>query len=215
MSEITGKKTYTLAEAAGLSGASVEELLQAVKDGLLVARFAPETGLPLIDAPELTYFMRKTRRKPATGPGLRRRVFVLDDDTQFSETLRLELGLDRRLEARAATWSNDGMRLLDAFGPNLCLVRFRPMDATVEQIAKRLNKPAFRARCVVAAYTTGALAPDRMDEVGAFLSLLGLQTILSGTAGTKAIIVRCCELLGLESRTQVRRPQKGAGEEPD
>jgi hypothetical protein len=215
MSEVSGKRIYTLAEAASLAQVSEEELLGAIKDGGLVARFAPDTGQPIIEANELTYFMRRTRRGPAPAEASRRRIAIIDDDTQFSETLKLELGLDKRLEARAATWSNDGARLLEAYAPHLCLLKYRPMDPVVEPIAKLMARPAFRAKCLVSAYTAGTLVPDRMVEVGVFLSAFGLQTVLSSATGTKAIIVKCCELLGLENRTQIRRFERDEAGEPD
>lgn len=202
-----------LAEASEAAGIPVEELLKAIKDGLLQARFFQNTGLYHVDAEELRRFMRRTRRGDPLAALARRKVLIIDDNVSFSESLRWELARDKRIEVRTATWSQDGQRSVEAFSPHLVLLGWKSLDPVVEGILLILGQPETRRRTHVLAYGGNTTVVVQGQEAAAQerLEAIGARGLLSRAGGIRAILERTDEILGLKKQTHVAPPDELRG----
>jgi DNA-binding response OmpR family regulator len=60
----------------------------------------------------------------------KRRVLIIDDEINFANIMKLELGRDPRIEAKFATWGRDGVMMAENYKPDLCLIDFMLPDIT-------------------------------------------------------------------------------------
>ena len=200
-------KTYTLPEAARVAKVSEEELSGAIKDGLLQAELMQNTGAHLIQGRDLDLYLRRTRNVPLSSLLRKKKVLIIDDETNFANLLKLALECDPKIEARFATWGGDGVRLAETYAPDLCLIDFMLPDLTGDEVlcALRDIRELRGTRMIVySAYTREAIR--RHPNLEARLAELGADEFLSKDLGLRGLIRRIYELLGLEKGvTQVAR----------
>lgn len=202
--------THTLSDAAQLSGASPEELLRAVKDGLIRARFLQNTGEYHLNADDLARYMKRTRRQDAPLAPARRRVLLIDGDVRFADQVKLELERDRRIEVKYANWSKDAVRMAREVRPDLFLMAATPSTPLVDEVvqAVREQRAASRARLVVYSARTYA-APAGQPDLETRVREMEPDEFLSLAMGMRILIIKCAQLLDLDTKTQILRRTEG------
>lgn len=198
------KKRYTLPEAARVAAVSEDELRCAIKDGLLRAVLHQNTGEYSVEASDLTDYLRRSRYMlPAAGPR-KRRVLIIDDEINFANILKIELERDPRIEAKFATWGKDGVTMARTFAPDLMLIDFMLPDITGEQVLEAIRDAGGRRKAKVIVYSAHTREVIRQQpNLEARLSDLGADGFLSKSAGMRALIVKCYEILGLDTNTRI------------
>lgn len=198
--------TLPLSEAARRAGVSPEELLQAVKDGLIRARLLQNTGEFHLDAEDVARYMKRTRRPEALLAPARRKVLLIDDDVRTAEAIKLELERDRRIEVKFATWGKDAVRLALGSGPELFLLAAAPSTPVVDEVlqAVRECRAATGARLVVYSART-YVAPAGHPDLETRVREIAPDEFLSLALGIRLLILKCTQLLALDTRTQTLR----------
>ncbi len=202
------EKTYQLSEAARVAGVSEDELRCAIKDGILQAQFLQNTGQWHIGAPDLEEYLKRSHHGGSPIGPRKRRVLIIDDEINFANIMKLELERDMRIEAKFATWGKDGLKMADSYSPDLCLIDFMLPDITGDKVLAALRKmKALRnTRMIVySAHTRDAIQQN--PNLEARLRELEADEFLSKSGGMRPLIVKCCELLGLDTNTKVLRRQ--------
>ncbi len=202
------QKRYTLPEASRTAGVSEDELRCAIKDGILRADFQENTGEFHINSLDLTDYMKRSRQMPAPMGPRKRKVLIVDDEINFANIMKLELERDSRIEAKFATWGKDGVMMAETYAPDLCLIDFMLPDITGDQVLASLNRSRNLRKTKVVVYSAHTReAIKQQPNLEARLMELGAEEFLSKSAGMRALIVKCYELLGLDTNTKVLRKQ--------
>ena len=203
------KRVYSLSEAARVAGVSEDELRCGIKDGLLLAELLQNTGDYYIKHQDLFNYMKRSRKEADTDTLLlprRRKVFIIDDEINFANIMKLELERDPRIEAKFATWGRDGVMMAEQYVPDLCLIDFMLPDITGDEVLASLRrlKSLQKTRMVVySAHTRDAVRQN--PDLEARLEQLGAEEFLSKSAGMRALIIKVYELLHLDTNTKILR----------
>ncbi len=200
------RRRYSLPEAARVANVSEDELRCAIKDGLLRAELHQNTGEHSIEAADLTYYLRRSRYMlPTSGPR-KCRILIIDDEINFANILKIELERDPRIEAKFATWGKDGVMMARNYVPDLCLIDFMLPDITGDQVLASIRGlKALRMTKVVvySAHTREAIRQNPNLEER--LRELGADEFISKSGGMRPLIVKCYEMLGLDTKTRIFR----------
>lgn len=203
--------THTLSEAVRISGATEEELRKAIKDGLIRAHFAQNTGEYHVDAEDLRQYMRRSRGAIPAVPPARKRLMVVDDDARFGDQIKLELGRDPRIEIKYSTWSGDGARLAKSYQPHLYLLAVTPASPTSEEVLSVVHDQQAFGKCLVVVYSGRTYVPVAgQPDLDARAREMGADEILSLSSGTRILVIKCFQLLNLDGKTQIIRRHPGA-----
>ena len=202
------KPTYSLSEAARVAGVSEDELRCAIKDGLLRAQFLQNTGEYMLSADDMTDYMKRSRKATMPSAPPKKKVLIIDDEINFANIMKLELERDPRIEAKFATWGKDGVLMAESYSPDLCLIDFMLPDITGDEVLVALHKhrQLRNTKMVVySAHTRDAIKDHPNLEER--LSQLGADEFLSKSAGMRALISKCLNLMGLEAPPRVIKRQ--------
>ena len=200
------KSTYSLPQAAQLAGISADELRCAIKDGLLRAQFLENIGEYQVSATDIADYMKRSQ-KTALPSSSRKKILIIDDEINFANIMKLELQRDLRIEAKFVTWGKDGVRLAKSWQPDLCLIDFMLPDIMGDEVLIGLNQHLQQTKMVVYSAHTREAIKDH-PNLEQRLSRLGANDFISKSAGMRALILKCYELLGLDTNTgPLRRKQ--------
>ena len=134
------KKKYTLQEASSRTGIRAQELLTAIREGLIRATHLQNTGSYEIPHGDLMHYAKvRGKGAAASSPNLKK-ILIIDDEVNFANIMRLELERDSRIQAKYATWGRDGIRLAREFQPDLILLDFRLPDINGDQVLAEVRE---------------------------------------------------------------------------
>lgn len=195
------REYYTTAEAAATAGVSEDELKCAIRDGLLPATLNQATGGLSIRREHLEAYMKALNVEPADNGN--RRVLIIDDEINFGNLVKLDLQRDKRIQAKFATWGQDGITLAQSFRPHVILLDFMLPDATAEQVLDGIHDLRQHGTKIIvySAHTEAAVRgnPDLVER----LKTLGADCFMDKTVGLKALVSRVYELCGFDVNTRV------------
>jgi hypothetical protein len=203
-----GKRVFTLPDAAREAGVTEEELRRAIQDGLLLAHFRHNTGEYHLDEDELRNYMRRTRRDDTLACGRRKVILLVDDRARVADVVKLELGRDSRVEVRHVSWGRDAELALKNLEPALTLVGFVPPGPAGDEVLAAIRAKRGAGKGRVVAYCDHPFEILRLDPaVAARMDAVGADEWLCTASGTRKLMIRIYEILGLMTNTQVLRRQ--------
>jgi hypothetical protein len=200
------KKTYGLVEAADVADVPLDELRDAIRDGLLPARLFHNTGEWHIEADDLARYVKRTRHMDPFGHQRKRKVLIIGEDLIFAGTLKLELQRDSRLDIRYASWGKDAVLMVNHYGADLFVVDLSPSEAIPDEVLSAVQRVRAKGRrAAVAYYGCPDEALDLHPLVRSRLASLAPEKAISKTQGLRAMTVLCFHALGLETTTRILR----------
>ncbi len=200
------KRNYTLPEASRVAGVSEDELRCAIKDGLLRADLHQNTGEYSVDSMDLTDYLRRSRHMLPSSGTRKRKVLIIDDEINFANIMKIELERDPRIEAKFATWGKDGVMMAENYAPDLCLIDFMLPDITGDQVLAALRDLRNLRKTKMVVYSAHTREAIRQHpNLEARLAELGADEFLSKSGGMRALIVKCYQMLGLDTNTRILR----------
>jgi hypothetical protein len=200
------KKTYALAEAADVADVPLDELRDAIRDGLLPARLLHNTGEWSIEAEDLARYVKRTRHMDPFGHQRKRKVLIIGEDLIFAGTLKLELQRDPRLDIRYASWGRDAVLMVNHYRADLFVVDLSPSEAIPDEVLTAVRRVRAGGRkAAVAYYSCPDEALDLHPLVRSRLTSLAPEKAISKTQGLRAMTVLCFHALGLETTTRTFR----------
>jgi hypothetical protein len=199
-------RMYALSEAADVADVPLDELRQAIKDGLLAARLFQNTGEYHVAADELARYVRRTRHADPFGHQKKRKVLILGEDLLFAGTLKLELQRDPRMDVRYASWGKDAILMVNHYGANLFVVDLTPSKAVPDEVLSSVYaQRAERRSPIVAYYAMPDEALDATPLVRSRIKALVPEGSISKTKGLRALAILCFKALGLDTTTRIFR----------
>jgi hypothetical protein len=199
---------YRLGEAARVADATETELLQAIQDGLLLARRQENTGEYAVHSEELARWVRRSRHADVFRQVKKKKVLILAEDMLFAGTLKLELGRQDRIDARFATWGMDAILMVNHYQADLYLVDLSPSRVAPDEV---LAAVASRRReggaTVVATCLQPKEALDSHPLVKARLESLSPEAFVPRAGGLRPLLVALFGALGIPTNTRVIRLQ--------
>ena len=197
---------YSLAEAADIADASVDELRRAIQDGLIAAVLVESSGDFVIGDDELARFVRRTRHADPFGHQTKRKILILGEDLLYAGTLKMELQRDPRLDVRYASWGKNALVMVNHYGANLFVVDLAPSQAVPDEVFAAILSARASSRAAVVAYYS--MADEFLDSYPAVKNRLASMTPdghVSKAQGLRALTIECLRVLGLDSSTKIFR----------
>jgi hypothetical protein len=200
------KRTYALTEAADVADVPLEELRQAIRDGLLPAKLFHNTGEWHVDAEDLAKYVKRTRHADTAGRIRKRKVLIIGEDLLFAGTVKLELQRDPRIDVRYASWGKDAVLMVNHYGADLFVVDLTPSKAVPDEVLAAVQSQCSKAKkAAVACFSVAEEALDIHPLVKARLASLAPQAALSKVRGLRPLTQACFAALGLEASSRTFR----------
>ena len=199
---------YALGEAARAADATEEELLKAIRDGLLPARVLQNTGQYGIDPDDLAAWVKRSRHADPLSQQKKKKVLLLGEDTAFAGTLKLDLSRNSRIDVRFASWGKDAILMVDHYGADLFVVDLTPSKAAPEEVLSAVSSQCAAGRGT--AIATCALPRETLEAhplLKARLEIFSPQGFVSRAGGMRALQVAIFGALGLQTNTRILRLQ--------
>lgn len=199
-------RMFSLAEAADVADCSVDEIRQAIQDGLVAAVLVEPRGDFMIADDELARFLRRTRHVDPFGHQLKHKVLILGEDLLYAGTLKMELQRDPRLDVRYASWGRNALLMVDNFGAHLFVVDLAPSRAVPDDVFSAVLSARAASRAAAVAYFS--MAEEFLDSYPAVKQrLLALAPDGRGSKaqGLRALTIECLRALGLDAPTKIFR----------
>jgi PleD family two-component response regulator len=197
-------RMYRLAEAARVADAPEEELLRAIRDGLLLARQQQNTGEYAVHSEELARWVKRSRHADPFRQVKKKKVLILAEDMLFAGTLKLELGRNERIDARFATWGQDAILMVNHYNADLYVVDLSPSKVPPDEVLAAVASHRAEGRSIVIAT---CLQPreslDAYPLVRSRLEGLSSECFVPRGGGMRALLVALHSVLGLQTNTRV------------
>lgn len=206
---------YTVEEAAKKIGITVKDVQDAILSGILMAERSQNTGAYLISHEHLIQYMKLINDTTTLKGSERKRVLVIDDEVRFAELVKLQLEMDKRLEVKTATNGKDGLRYIEQFVPHLLLLDFMLPDINGDQVIQAVSRMRKAPKPKIIVYSAHAAEiVQKMPDLEQRLTSMGADEFISKQDGTKALMRRVYEMLGLERGTQIIKKSQSAPPSP-
>jgi len=187
-----GKKVFTTGEAAEICRVSQQTIIRCFDRGKLQGFRVPGSRFRRIPRAELLRFMRDNQIPLDALRGGRKRVLVVDDDTEILELFRLMFERDDRFEARfAASGYRAGVETL-AFLPDLILLDYMLPDINGDEVLRTLKEGDSTQHTRVI-FVSGVIRENDIER----LLALGAEDVVRKPFDVRALLDRAAELLGV------------------
>jgi CheY-like chemotaxis protein len=199
------KEFYTIFEAAQISGLEEKEVREAISQGILPAEISQNIGDFIIKRKDLIPFIKARKQlKLTTEIFTKKRVLIIDDEINFANLLKLELERDIRFEAKAAGHGRDGLVLARDFSPHLILLDFMLPDITGDKFLEELQKLRKEKEIKVIVYSAHtAQIIKQIPNLAGRLQELGADEFVSKSAGTRELLAKVYQYLGMDIKTRI------------
>jgi len=201
-------RMYRLAEAARVADATEDELLRAIKDGLLLARLQQNTGDYAVHSEELARWVRRSRHADLFRQVKKKKVLILAEDMLFAGTLKLELGRNGRIDARFATWGQDAILMVNHYNADLYVIDLSPSKVAPDEVLSAVaSRRAEGQSTVIATCLQPKESLEAYPLVKSRLETLSPESFVPRAGGTRALLVTLFGALGLQTNTRVIKLQ--------
>ncbi len=198
------KRIYTLGEAARTADATEEELLGAIRDGLLLARLRQNTGQYAVDSEELERWVKRTRHADSSRQVKKKKVLILGEDMLFAGMLKLELGRNERIDARLASWGKDAVMMANHYNADLTVVDLSPSRVVPDEVlAVVAARRAEGQGTVIATCARSKEVLEAHPLMKARLNSLSPEGFIPRAGGMRPLLVAVFSALGLATNTRV------------
>jgi len=201
---VATQKMMTLGEAARTADATEEELLRAIRDGLLLARLRQNTGQYAVDSEELARWVKRTRHADPFRQVKKKKVLILGEDMLFAGMLKLELGRNERIDARFASWGNDAILMVNHYRADLTVADLTPSKVAPDEVLSAVAaQRAEGGGAVIATCLQPKEALEAHPLMKARLNTLSPEGFVPRAGGMRPLLVAVFAALGLATNTRV------------
>lgn len=184
------KQVFTTGEAAEVCKVSQQTIIRCFDSGRLQGFRVPGSRFRRIPRAELLRFMRANDIPTDVLESTRKRILVVDDDTQIIELFKDVLSRDDRFEVRTAGTGYDAGLLTEQFKPHLILLDYMLPDINGNLVCDRIraNPDLGRTKIII---VSGVVKRDEIDD----LLSSGADEFVKKPFNINELIERVAELL--------------------
>jgi excisionase family DNA binding protein len=188
------KTVFTTGEAAKICKVSQQTIIRCFDNGQLKGFRVPGSRFRRIPRDMLFKFMKDNGIPTDALESGRRKVLLVDDDTELVEMLTRFLEEDGRFEVRIAQTGFDAGMMVKEYRPDLIVLDVMLPDINGKEVCHRVradsNLEDVRIICI-----SGMIEDDKIQE----LRLAGADDFLHKPFDVDVLIERMCNLLEIET----------------
>ena len=188
------KTVFTTGEAAKICKVSQQTIIRCFDNGQLKGFRVPGSRFRRIPREMLYKFMKDNGIPTDALESGRRKVLLVDDDTELVEVMTKFLEEDGRFEVKIATTGFDAGMLVKEYRPDLLVLDVMLPDINGKEVCQRVRADntmeEVRILCI-----SGMIEDDKIQD----LKLSGADDFLHKPFEIEALIDRMCGLLEIEA----------------
>jgi excisionase family DNA binding protein len=188
------KTVFTTGEAAKICKVSQQTIIRCFDNGQLKGFRVPGSRFRRIPREMLYKFMKDNGIPTDALESGKRKVLLVDDDTELVDLMTKVLEEDGRFEVRIATTGFDAGMMVKEYRPDLIVLDVMLPDINGKEVCQRVRADNtledVRILCI-----SGMIEDDKIQD----LKLSGADDFLHKPFEIEALIERMCALLEIES----------------
>jgi excisionase family DNA binding protein len=188
------KTVFTTGEAAKICKVSQQTIIRCFDNGQLKGFRVPGSRFRRIPREMLYKFMKDNGIPTDALESGKRKVLLVDDDTELVELMTKVLEEDGRFEVRVATTGFDAGMMVKEYRPDLIVLDVMLPDINGKEVCQRVRADntleEVRILCI-----SGMIEEDKIAD----LKLSGADDFLHKPFEIEALIDRMCGLLEIEA----------------
>ncbi len=188
------KTVFTTGEAAKICKVSQQTIIRCFDNGQLKGFRVPGSRFRRIPREMLYKFMKDNGIPTDALESGKRKVLLVDDDTELVELMTKVLEEDGRFEVRVATTGFDAGMMVKEYRPDLIVLDVMLPDINGKEVCQRVRADntleEVRILCI-----SGMIEEDKIAD----LKLSGADEFLHKPFEIEALIDRMCGLLEIEA----------------
>jgi excisionase family DNA binding protein len=188
------KTVFTTGEAAKICKVSQQTIIRCFDNGQLKGFRVPGSRFRRIPREMLYKFMKDNGIPTDALESGKRKVLLVDDDTELVELMTKVLEEDGRFEVRIASTGFDAGMMVKEYRPDLIVLDVMLPDINGKEVCQRVRADntleEVRILCI-----SGMIEEDKIAD----LKLSGADDFLHKPFEIEALIDRMCNLLEIES----------------
>jgi len=162
--DLSDKQVFTTGEAAELCKISQQTIIRCFDSGRLKGFRVPGSRFRRIPREELIRFMKGNGIPTDQLESGKRKILVVDDDSEILELFQDVLTSDGRFEIKTAGTGYDAGLLTESFRPDLILLDYMLPDINGNVVCQRIrNNPDLEHTKVI--IVSGVVNQDEIDEL--------------------------------------------------
>ena len=187
------KTVFTTGEAAKICKVSQQTIIRCFDNGQLKGFRVPGSRFRRIPREALYKFMKDNGIPTDALESGKRKVLLVDDDTELVELMSKVLEEDGRFEVRVATTGFDAGMMVKEYRPDLIVLDVMLPDINGKEVCHRVRADTsleeVRILCI-----SGMIEDDKIHE----LRLAGADDFMGKPFEVDSLIDRMCNLLEME-----------------
>lgn len=188
------KTVFTTGEAAKICKVSQQTIIRCFDNGQLKGFRVPGSRFRRIPRESLYKFMKDNGIPTDALESGKRKVLLVDDDTELLELMNKVIEDDGRFEVRIATNGFDAGMMVKEYRPDVIVLDVMLPDINGKEVCHRVRADStleeVRILCI-----SGMIEEDKIQE----LRLAGADDFLSKPFEIEELIDRMCQLMDIES----------------
>lgn len=192
--DIKMKTVFTTGEAAKICKVSQQTIIRCFDNGQLKGFRVPGSRFRRIPRESLYKFMKDNGIPTDALESGKRKVLLVDDDTELLELMNKVIEDDGRFEVRIATNGFDAGMMVKEYRPDVIVLDVMLPDINGKEVCHRVRADStleeVRILCI-----SGMIEEDKIQE----LRLAGADDFLSKPFEIEELIDRMCQLMDIES----------------
>ena len=188
------KTVFTTGEAAKICKVSQQTIIRCFDNGQLKGFRVPGSRFRRIPRESLYKFMKDNGIPTDALESGKRKVLLVDDDTELLELMNKVIEDDGRFEVRIATNGFDAGMMVKEYRPDVIVLDVMLPDINGKEVCHRVRADStleeVRILCI-----SGMIEEDKIQE----LRLAGADDFLSKPFEIEDLIDRMCQLMDIES----------------
>ena len=188
------KTVFTTGEAAKICKVSQQTIIRCFDTGQLKGFRVPGSRFRRIPRDQLFVFMRENGIPTDALESGKRKILLVDDDTDITSLFEDVLNRDGRFEVRTANNGFDAGMMVKEYHPDLIVLDIMLPDINGREVCQRVrqNKAMDDVKIIC---ISGMVEEDKISE----LKAAGANDFLQKPFDTERLIGRLCALLDIES----------------
>lgn len=190
------KTVFTTGEAAKICKVSQQTIIRCFDSGQLKGFRVPGSRFRRIPRDLLYSFMRENGIPTDALESGKRKVLIVDDDTDLVELLVDAFSRDSRFEIRSANNGFDAGMLVKEFHPDIVVLDVMLPDINGKEVCQRVRcdktMEDVKILCI-----SGMIEQDKVAD----LKLAGANDFMQKPFAVEALLDRACAMLDMESVT--------------
>lgn len=192
--DIKMKTVFTTGEAAKICKVSQQTIIRCFDNGQLKGFRVPGSRFRRIPRESLYKFMKDNGIPTDALESGKRKVLLVDDDTELLELMNKVIEDDGRFEVRVATNGFDAGMMVKEYRPDVIVLDVMLPDINGKEVCHRVRADntleEVRILCI-----SGMIEEDKIQE----LRLAGADDFLNKPFEIEDLIDRMCQLMDIES----------------